>query len=707
MNSDAFKDIEKLETDLWAAADNLRANSKLTSSDYFMPVLGVIFLRHAANRFEAAHQQIAADQASGKMPKRKVLPADYIARRSLYLPATAQYDFIMQQAATSGGDLPRLVTDAMIAIEAEFEPLLGVLPKDYGIFESKVLEDLMRLFNSAQIKQATGDVFGRIYEYFLAKFSIQKAHDNGEFFTPSSIVQTIVNVIEPDHGTVFDPACGSGGMFVQSSHFIEHEGGDTAKKVVFYGQEKNRDTIRIAKMNLAVHGLEGKIAEAITYYQDEHSLAGKCDFVMANPPFNVDLVDAERIKGDPRLPFGLPGVNKQKKVGNGNYLWISYFWSYLGAKGRAGFVMSSQASSAGHGEKEVRQKIVETGDVDVMISIRSNFFYTRTVPCELWHFDRAKPPERKDKVLMLDARNVYRKVTRKIYDFSPEQMKNLAAIVWLYRGQQQRFLGLVKGYLGRVCAESAAVPGALASFETTLADLRGRFDALAKVAAKHADLDAGKKQALADAVAELRETATLYEADAKKLVAGLAAFGQKHGKTLPDKNDSQHTARKAFDGSAEAIRGLVKQVDLLYKLAARVADLGAELAADDAISAAYDRRATGRLMKQLDDERKTTVEQLKHAAYFHRQVVWLQDRFPKAELEAVPGLVKVVDRAAIETADWSLTPGRYVGVAPPEEDEDFDFEQTLRDIHVELADLNKEAGELAVKIQKNFEELGA
>ena len=208
----------------------------------------------------------------------------------------------MKQAAVSGSDLPKLVTDAMTAIEAEFEPLQGVLPKDFGIFEPKVLEDLMRLFNSEQIKQATGDVFGRIYEYFLAKFSIQKAHDNGEFFTPASIVQTIVNVIEPDHGTVLDPACGSGGMFVQSSHFIEHEGGDTAKKVVFYGQEKNRDTIRIAKMNLAVHGLEGNIAEAITYYQDEHKLAGKCDFVMANPPFNVDLVDAERDQDRPASP---------------------------------------------------------------------------------------------------------------------------------------------------------------------------------------------------------------------------------------------------------------------------------------------------------------------------------------------------------------------------------------------------------------------
>ncbi|PYO97691.1 MAG: DNA methyltransferase [Gemmatimonadetes bacterium] len=707
MTADTLNGIEKLEADLWKAADNLRANSKLTSSDYFMPVLGVIFLRHAANRFDAAQRQIEADQASGKMPKRKVLPADYIARRSLYLPEKARYDWIMQQAAMSGADLPRLVTEAMTAIEDEFEPLQGVLPKDYGIFEPKVLEDLMRLFNSEQIKQATGDIFGRIYEYFLAEFSMQKAHDNGEFFTPPSIVQMIVNVIEPDHGTVFDPACGSGGMFVQSSHFIEYEGGDTAKKVVFYGQEKNGDTIHIAKMNLAVHGLEGKIAEAITYYQDEHTLAGKCHFVMANPPFNVDLVDAEKVEGDVRLPFGLPGVNKQKKVSNGNYLWISYFWSYLNAKGRAGFVMSSQASSAGHGEKEVRRKIIETGDVDVMVSIRSNFFYTRSVPCELWHFDRAKPPERKNKVLMLDARNVYRKVTRKIYDFSPEQMHNLAAIVWLYRGQKKRFLDLVKDYLARVCAESAAVPGRLTPFETTLADLRGRFDALAKAAAKHADLDAGKEQALAGAVADLREAATLYEVDAKKLLASLISFGRRYHRALPDKNDAQHKARKALDPSADAIRGLVRQVDLLSKLAARVAELGAQLATHDAISAAYDRRATGRLVKQLDEERKAAVEQLKQTVHFYRQVTWLQDRFPKATLQAVPGLVKLVDRKEIEAADWSLTPGRYVGVAPTEEDDDFDFDEAMRDIHTELADLDRDAAELAAKIQGTFRELSA
>jgi type I restriction enzyme M protein len=466
----------------------------------------------------------------------------------------------------------------------------------------------MRLFNSEQIKQATGDVFGRIYEYFLAKFSIQKAHDNGEFFTPSSLVQMIVNVIEPDHGTVFDPACGSGGMFVQSSHFIEHEGGDTAKKVVFYGQEKNGDTIRIAKMNLAVHGLEGKIAEAITYYQDEHSLVGKCDFVMANPPFNVDLVDAVKAKEDTRrLPFGLPGVNKAKKVSNGNYLWISYFWSYLNKRGRAGFVMSSQASSAGHAEKEVRRKIIETGDVDVMISIRSNFFYTRTVPCELWHFDRGKPPERKDKVLMLDARNVFRKVTRKIYDFSPEQMQNLAAIVWLYRGQKDRFLALVKTYLGRICSESEAISRALATFEATLADLCGRFDRLADAVAKHVKLGADKKQSVADAVSELREADELYEADRKKLLEEIGDFTKKYAKALPDKNEKQHQARRAFDPIAEAIRGLIKQVDLLYKLAARVADLGAESAADEAISEIYDRRVAGKLVKRLDEKRKAAA----------------------------------------------------------------------------------------------------
>jgi type I restriction enzyme M protein len=364
-----------------------------------MPVLGVIFLRHAANRFEAATRQIEADQASGRMPKRPLIKDDYVKRRALYLPEEARYDWIM--SLPKDEDLDQALIDAMTAIEKAFEPLEGVLPKEYSIFERTVLEDLLRIFNREALRSAGGDVFGRIYEHFLMKFAIQGAQDNGDFFTPPSLVQTIVNVIEPEHGIVFDPACGSGGMFVQSSHFIERLGQDTAHRVTFYGQEKTATTIRLAKMNLAVHGLEGDIREANTFYDDVHTLVGTCDFVMANPPFNVDMVDAEKVEGDPRLPFGLPGVNKQNKVSNGNYLWISYFYSYLNASGRAGFVMSSQASSAGHGERDVRRKIIDTGAVDVMIAIRSNFFYTRSVPCELWFFDRGKPEALRDKVLML------------------------------------------------------------------------------------------------------------------------------------------------------------------------------------------------------------------------------------------------------------------------------------------------------------------
>ena len=638
MDHGTFKDIEKLETDLWAAADQLRANSKLTSSDYFMPVLGVIFLRHAANRFDAAARQIQEDQASGKMPKRKVLPADYIRRRALWLPESARYDFIMEKATSDPAGLPKLVTDAMTAIEAEFEPLIGVLPKDYGIFEPKVLEDLMRLFNSEQIKQATGDVFGRIYEYFLAKFSIQKAHDNGEFFTPSSLVQTIVNVIEPDHGTVFDPA---------------------------------------------------------------------------NPPFNVDLVDAERIKTDPRLPFGLPGVNKDKRVSNANYLWISYFWSYLSKKGRAGFVMSSQASSAGHGEKEVRRKIVETGDVDVMISIRGNFFYTRTVPCELWHFDRNKPKERRDLVLMIDARGIYRKVTRTINDFSPEQLQNLSAIVWLYRGREDRFLGLVKDYLSAVCRECGRIRTVLSGFD---ADFSGVDEVFANVR-DEVEQAQGSSVTGADflsAADELTEAFSTYSSDRSELETAIAKFQKKSADAMPDTNAKQHAMRQAFDPIAERIKGLIKQLDLAYKLAARTAD-GAqkflterkENESDDELEHfVFDRRRLSKLVKELEAARKAAVDQLKHAAYFHRQVVWLQDRFPDAKLQAVPGLVKAVTRAEIEVADWSLTPGRYVGVAPAEVDDDFDFEQSIRDIHIELADLNHEAAELAATIQQNFEELG-
>lgn len=478
----------------------------------------------------------------------------------------------------------------------------------------------------------------------------------------------IVNAIEPDHGSVLDPACGSGGMFVQSAHFIEKMQQDPTKVATFYGQEKNATTIRLAKMNLAVHGLEGRIEPGITYYTDAHELVGKADFVMANPPFNVDEVDAEKIRKDPRLPFGLPGVNKGKKVSNGNYLWISYFYSYLSDTGRAGFVMSSQASSAGGEESKVRQKLVETGHVDAMIAIRSNFFYTRTVPCELWMFDKAKAPEHADKVLMLDARQVFRKVTRKVYDFSPEQLAGLTAIFWLYRGQDERFRALVQSWLRRSADEALA---SVALGPPLVAGLTA--------VTKDIEPDAG----LSDAIATLKADWDAFEAAANTLTG---AFGAEI--------DALHQHHDTLQPLAEQSRDLIRQIDQFHKLA------------DKAHRDAGGKRGWANPLKPLEEARAGTVEQLKLVRYFHRQAHWLLSRFPDAQLVAVPGLVKLVDHAELAANDWSLTPGRYVGVAPEEEDENFDFEGAMRDIHVELAGLNDEAAALAAQIQANFEGLG-
>jgi type I restriction enzyme M protein len=699
MTADHMQGLEKFETGLWKIADNLRANSNLASNEYFMPIMGLIFLRHATNRFYEAQAAIEADQMAGKMPKRPLVEADFSRRRALNLPEASRFDVIMK--TPKDGNLGMALTAAMEGIEATFPPLAGQLPKDYGRFEGSVLEEMMRVFDSEGLRSAGGDVFGRIYEYFLAEFSKQGAHDGGEFFTPPSIVQTIVNVIEPDHGVILDPACGSGGMFVQSSHFIEDEGQDTMKRVTFYGHEKNETTAKLAQINLAVHGLQGTIRsgnEAITYYKDPHELIGKCDFVMANPPFNVDEVDAEKVKGDKRLPFGLPGVNKAKKVSNANYLWMSYFYSYLNDKGRAGVVMSSQTSSAGRDEATVRQKLVETGAVDVMIDIRSNFFYTRSVPCQLWFFDRAKEKDeaRRDYVLMLDARQIFRKVSRSVCDFSPEQQKNIAAIVWLYRGQQDRFLKLVEAYLAEAVAmaELAQIP--LEKYKEAIGNLSGLMEPFVR-AKRKADPLAGPWDELISAQITLK-------GDIESFIKEAAEQAKVWAKA-PRSNAGLNKVRAALHPLAERCRDLTKQIDLAVKLSSRVIDIAVkELAARDA--EAWKTVEVTKARKMLEEARTTAVEALRQARYFVKQADWLQERFPDAVLRDVEGLVKRVDRAMIAIHDWSLTPGRYVGVAPEELDEDFDFEEALRSIHIDLKGLNDEAAVLAERIFRNFMELG-
>ena len=700
MSADHFAALGKFESGLWKIADNLRANSNLASNEYFMPIMGLIFLRHATNRFYEAKAAIEADKKAGKIPNRPLVEADFTRRRALNLPEAARFDVILK--TPKDGNLGAALTAAMEAIEAAFPPLAGQLPKDYGRFEGSVLEEMMRMFDAEGLRSASGDVFGRIYEYFLAEFSKQGAHDGGEFFTPPSIVQTIVNVIEPDHGIILDPACGSGGMFVQSSHFIEDAGQDTMKRVTFYGHEKNETTAKLAQINLAVHGLQGTIRagnEAITYYKDPHELVGKCDFVMANPPFNVDEVDAEKIKGDKRLPFGLPGVNKGKKVSNANYLWLSYFYSYLHDKGRAGVVMSSQASSAGRDEALVRQKLVETGAVDVMIDIRGNFFYTRTVPCQLWFFDRAKESDgaRRDHVLMLDARQIFRKVSRSVCDFSPEQQKNIAAIIWLYRGQRDRFLKLVESYLGEAVALGAKAQEPLEAYEEALGKLTDLMEPFAKVIREG--------DPLAEPWDELTSTKPTLTADIEAFGKEAAQQAKAWTKAARD-NAGLNAARVALHPLADRCRDLTKQIDLAVKLSGRLIDIAVkELAARDADD--WNNAEVNRARKALDEARAAAVEALRQARYFVRQADWLQERFPGAVLRDVEGLVKRVDRATIAGHDWSLTPGRYVGVAPEETDEDFDFEEALRAIHIDLKGLNEEAAELASRIAKNFEELGA
>ena len=662
--------IEALEKRLWTAADQLRANSDFASNEYFLPVMGLIFLRHAYSRYLAVKPAIEAGLPSRGGVTRPLTKEDFTSRGAIFLQPEAQFDHLA--SLPDGADRAKAIIAAMEAVESDYAALAGVLPKnEYQQLENDVLGDVLRIFNDPALQNAKGDVFGRIYEYFLTQFADQSAHDGGEFFTPPSIVQMIVNAIEPDHGSVLDPACGSGGMFVQSAHFIEKMQQDPTKVATFYGQEKNATTIRLAKMNLAVHGLEGRIEPGITYYTDAHELVGKADFVMANPPFNVDEVDAEKVRKDPRLPFGLPGVNKGKKVSNGNYLWISYFYSYLSDTGRAGFVMSSQASSAGGEEAKVRQKLIETGHVDAMVAIRGNFFYTRTVPCELWMFDKAKAAEHADKVLMLDARQVFRKVTRKVFDFSPEQSQNLTAIFWLYRGQEARFRELVETYLRRISINA----------------LESLLKEPAFTAALVALTDA------ADPDDELAGAIDTFNADWEGFTTATKSFFGK-GAEFATNSAGLHKRHDDMHPLADQSRDLIRQIDQLCKLA------------EKAHRDAGGKRGKASPVKALEEARVDAVDQLKLVRYFHRQAHWLLSRFPDARLVAVPGLVKLVDRAELAANDWSLTPGRYVGVAPEEEDEDFDFEGVMRDLHIELAGLNEEAASLAAQIQGNFEGLG-
>ena len=453
--------IRKLEAELWESADLLRAESKLTSNQYCMPVLGLIFLRYSYSRFKMVEAEILKDRPSRGGRVMPVEASDFAAKSALYLPEEAQYDYLLnlpEDISSMGlvniaghpmNSLGEVVNNAMELIENQSEQLKGVLPKTYTDFSNDILGHILRIFSNSILDDVGGDIVGRIYEYFLNKFAKNIASDDGVFFTPKSLVKMIVNILEPKSGVLLDPACGSGGMFIQSGDFVNQSGMNANNTMTFYGQEKVDYNAQLCLMNMAVHGLTGVIKSgdgANTFYNDAHNLVGKCDYVMANPPFNVDMVKSANCDGDPRLTLGLPAINKKKEFGNANYLWISYFYSYLNDSGRAGFVMASSATDSQGKDKDIREKLVKTGHVDVMISVGNNFFYTKSLPCSLWFFDKAKGDALKDKVLFIDARNYFTAVDRTLNEWSEWQLKNLNAIVWLHRREKNKYAKLLAEY---------------------------------------------------------------------------------------------------------------------------------------------------------------------------------------------------------------------------------------------------------------------
>ena len=539
--------IRKLESDLWESADLLRSGSKLTSNQYCMPVLGLIFLRYAYSRFKLVEEEILKNRPSRGGRVMPVEANDFVAKSALFLPREAQYSYLLslpENIAEAGiknkdghtmNSLGEVVNNAMSLIEEQSEQLTGVLPKTYTDFSDEILSELLRIFNNSALDEVGGDVIGRIYEYFLNKFAKNIASDDGVFFTPKSLVKMIVNVLEPKGGVLLDPACGSGGMFIQSGDFVNQAGMNANSAMTFYGQEKVEYNAQLCQMNMAVHGLTGVIRsgdEANTFYHDAHGLVGSCDYVMANPPFNVDKVKAESCESAGRLPFGMPGVNKNKEVGNANYLWISYFYSYLNEHGRAGFVMASSATDSSGKDRDIRRKLVETGHVDVMVSVGNNFFYTKSLPCSLWFFDKGKTESIRDKVLFIDARNYYTVVDRTLNEWSEWQLKNLNAIVWLYRGEREKYVDLINEYIDQVAEfvntseHIEDVPdgyGIQRSFSENLDLLQAKLELIRKKAKQAVDTAAKREKKTVDAewneriaaveamIVILKEACWLYE----------------------------------------------------------------------------------------------------------------------------------------------------------------------------------------------------
>ncbi len=601
----------------------------------------------------------------------RVLPveaSDFAEKSALFLPKEAQYDYLvnlpdsitamglLNQQGEIMNSLGEVINNAMELVEAQSEQLKGVLPKEYTIFSDELLSELLRIFNNNALDDVGGDVIGRIYEYFLNKFAKNVAQDDGVFFTPKSLVKMIVNILEPQSGVLLDPACGSGGMFVQTGDFVNQSGMVANNTMTFYGQEKVEYNAKLCLMNMAVHGLTGVVKsgdEANTFYHDAHNLAGCCDYVMANPPFNVDKVKAESAQNAGRLPFGLPAINKAKEFGNANYLWISYFYDYLNESGRAGFVMASSATDSQGKDKDIREKLVKTGHVDVMISVGNNFFYTKSLPCTLWFFDKGKVKELQDKVLFIDARNYYTVVDRTLNEWSEWQLKNLNAIVWLYRGEKEKYACLLDEYNRKI------------------------NDLLHEMVDIFRDVFQSNDPVYADAISKVE------------------VYSEKVG--------SIHCLQDSFD-----IKKYIDDIFVAWKKATE--QIFEDITAWERIKHYWltqnrKFRNSKEHKKAVLAEQETIKDRIDRLLVIIDDAAWLYGKFGEGEYQDIPGLCKISTQQEIEDKGYSLTPGAYVGVAA-QEDDGVDFGERMKEIHAELLSLQQESNQLMETISKNMEEMG-
>ncbi|MCP5556464.1 MAG: N-6 DNA methylase [Verrucomicrobiaceae bacterium] len=679
--------LKQLEDQLWNAADNLRANSDLKASEYSIPVLGLIFLKFADNNYRRHEAAIQAEFEKKKGTRmEKALSDIAIEKCGFYLPPHARYDYLLNLPESE--EIDQAIKKAMEAIEQYKPELEGVLPKQeyFRLTRDPKTKDIPNklLKNFADIPaDFTGDLFGQIYEYFLGAFARSEGQKGGEFFTPRSVVRVMVEIIEPHGGKVFDPACGSGGMFVQSAHFIdEHrkELKDADSGVYVYGQEKTLETVNLAKMNLAVNGLRGEVKQGNSYYDDPHASFGAFDYVLANPPFNVNEVSLSAIENDKRFnTYGIPrNKSKVKKadvgketVPNGNYLWINLFATSLKPQGRAALVMANSASDARHSEADIRRKLIEENLIYGMLTLPSNMFYTVTLPATLWFFDKGKTD---DKILFIDARNIFTQLDRAHREFSEAQVHNIAMISRLHKGRRQEFVQLVDRYfelgMKRLLENAMQVEPVSAQLLEVLDDAEGKA-AVKGLVKQWKGLD--------------------------KLQARYEQHQERYGASasVDMENRAQHQLREAFDPFFEGLHQGLKQLDKIVRQH--------EKQQAEAAKAEGKRGSTDRKTKALKTALDELHEEVKHAEKFYQDIHWLQERFPEAKYEDVTGLCKLASPAEVAEQDYSLNPGRYVGVVIEEDGKtEEEFLDEVVSIQGELETLNNTSDDLRNVIAQNL-----